>query len=922
MSEFWIIALSLLYLLLLFSIAYIGEKRANSQRSIVNNPYVYALSLTVFCTAWTYYGSVGKAANDGIEFLTTYIGPTISAPLWWIIIRKMIRICKTQHISTLADFISSRYGKNISLGIIVTVFSILGIVPYLAIQLKAISVSFFILSSNDFINPNSGHLNSFFFADTAFYLVIILALFTILFGTTSAEATEQHEGLVAAIAFEAIIKLLVFLAAGIFVTFFLFGGFTDIFQKAAANEELKKLFTFKKEFGFSNWFFLSMLSMLAIMFLPRQFQVTIVENLNEVHLKKAAWMFPAYLLLINLFVIPIAFAGKLIFSTQAVDADTYVLSLPLQQGQYFLALLVYLGGFSAATSMIIVAAIALSTMVSNNLLMPFLLKINSFDFSGKSNFSFLLILFRRIIIFLLLILAYLFYKLVAIHYSLVQIGFISFVAVAQFAPSIIFGLYWKRGNKYGAVSGILIGFLVWFVTLVIPTSLSAGFFPSDWATRGIFGWSLLHPYHLMGMRELDYISQAFFWSIFLNVSVYLGFSLFTKAGKVEQQQATIFVDIYKYSAFEAKGVVWKGLADTPNIHSLLINFLGKSRADEAMKEFSQQFPSSSSKNKKAPAALVEFAEKLLAGTIGAASARILIASVVREEEISQEKVLDMLKESQQVISLNKELEQKTRELEEVTHKLQEINQELVKVDALKSDFIATITHELRTPITSVKAFAEILFDTPEISEEEKLQFLDTIIKESERMERLINQVLELEKFESGKMHLEMTAIHLNQLIEKSIRTLQQTFKEKKISLSLDLNKDIPLTLGDYDKLVQVLLNLLSNAIKFCHPKKGVIVIRTFYFSELGHIQVEVENNGKGIVKEQQTLIFEKFFQAENNSTRKLKGSGLGLAITKKILDYHKGKIWVESIPEQFTKFSFLLPVISPELTYEKGIKKN
>ena len=364
--ELVVIIASFIYLVLLFLIAGWAEK--NAEKSWLSGPYIYALSLAVYCTAWTYYGSVGRAANQGLDFLTTYIGPILMAPLFWLILRKIIRISKSLRITTIADFVSARYGKRVSLGAGVTIMCVLSIIPYMSIQLKAISASFSIFS-NDLL-PQKG----LFFQDTAFYITAIIGVFVIIFGSRNVDSSRKNMGLISAIAFESLFKLFAFVVLGIYVTYGVFNGFGDIFSSAQQLPDFERLISLNGDSGYTNWFWLNLLSMLAIILLPRQFHVAVKENRDENQLKKAMWLFPLYLLLINLFVIPIALGGRLFFVDQSVDADTYVLAIPLANGNPVLAILVYLGGFSAATSMIIVSTSALSVMLSNNLLVPTVLK--------------------------------------------------------------------------------------------------------------------------------------------------------------------------------------------------------------------------------------------------------------------------------------------------------------------------------------------------------------------------------------------------------------------------------------------------------------------------------------------------------------------------------------------------------------------
>jgi len=560
-----IISFTFGYLVMLFAIAWFSEKASAKGKNLSNNPYIYALSLAVYCTAWTYYGSVGRAATNGLEFLTIFIGPSLLAPLWWIVMRKIIRICKVQQISSIADFISSRYGKNITLGGLVTVFCLLGIVPYISIQIKAVATSFNILH----MEADPYLATAPFYEDTAFYLALGLAVFTILFGTRKIEATAQHEGMVMAIAFESIFKLLAFITVGVFVSYFVFDGFADIFAQAAANG-LERLFVLNGENGASEWFWMSVLSMMAILFLPRQFQMGVIENTNEKHLDTAMWLFPLYLLLINVFVLPIALGGLIHFPTGTVDADTFVLALPISLGQEWLALLVYLGGFSAATSMIIVSSVALSIMVSNNLVMPLLLINEDFQKKYQHRLSSILIWTRRAAIMGIIFIAYLYYREVAARFNLVSIGLISFVAIAQFTPAIIGGIYWKKGNRLGALLGIGAGFIVWFYTLVLPTMVTSGYFPETIMTDGPFGLGFLKPYSLFGFEEMEFVTHGLFFSLFLNLILYATVSLLTDQSSKEHNQAVIFVDIFKYSTITDSSIVWKGQAYLPDLESLIV----------------------------------------------------------------------------------------------------------------------------------------------------------------------------------------------------------------------------------------------------------------------------------------------------------------------------------------------------------------
>lgn len=907
LNEGLVIGFSLGYALLLFAIAYWSEQRARSGKSIVNNPYIYALSLAVYCTAWTYYGSVGRAAESGIEFLSIYIGPTVLAPLWWLLLRKIIRICKTQNITSLADFIAARYGKSVTLGGLVAIFCVLGIIPYIALQLKAISTSYEILVGNSLTSSFTYSDATRFYEDSAFYISLAIIAFTILFGARHLDVSERHEGMVAAIAFESFVKLIAFLAVGLFVSYQLFDGVGDIFRQAAALPELQRLFTLDSTYGMSNWFWISLLSMMAIIFLPRQFQVAVVENTQEDHVKKAMWLFPLYLLVINLFVLPIALGGKILFLGSAIDADTYVLSLPLAFNNQQLALLAYIGGYSAATSMIIVSTVALSIMLSNNVTLPFLLNLPYFRKRYQNKLSKVSLLSRRLSIVFIILLAYLYFRIVAPYFPLVYIGLISFAAVAQFSPTVIGGIFWKGGTRLGALTGLFAGFVLWFFTLVVPTIIAARMLPESIMTEGIFGIDLLRPHILFGLTGFSPVVHGLFWSLFFNLLTYLLVSLYTEPTSKETNQAEVFVDIFKYAHFYEKSIVWKGTAYLTDLRNLLNSLLGRKKAELALADFSLKYNTPLGEGP-ADAKLITYTEKILAGAIGAASARIMVSSVVKkEEEISREDVFNILRETQQIISINRELQQKTEALRLASQQLRSSNEKLQRLDNQKDEFISTVTHEMRTPITSIRAFSEILYDNPELDQEERLHFLNTIIKETERMGRLIDQVLDLEKFESGKQKLSPLLLNINTIIQESVDSVKQLIREKDIQLKADLQADLPLTLGDPDRLMQVVLNLLSNAIKFCQPKEGRILITSYFLD--GYLKVNISDNGRGIEAGSEELIFDKFYQVKNQTTKKPTGSGLGLAISKKIIEHHNGSIWAESKPGKGAKISFTLPAI-------------
>jgi Na+/proline symporter/nitrogen-specific signal transduction histidine kinase len=908
MLQGWVIvAASFAYLGVLFAIAWWGDKRADAGRSVIANPYIYALSLAVYCTAWTYYGSVGRAASSGIGFLPVYLGPTLILALWWFLMLKMIRISKTNRITSIADFVAARYGKSPTLGGLVTIIAVIGIIPYIALQLKAISNSFTILLHYPEIMMPARADAAPLLQDTTFYVAMLLAAFTILFGTRHLDATERHEGMVAAIAFESIVKLAAFVAVGLFVTFGIYDGFGDIFSRAAASPDLQKLMTIEGSgVSYGSWFSLTVVSMLSIILLPRQFQIAVVENTNENHLRKAIWLFPLYLLAINVFVLPIALGGKLLFPDGSVDADTFVLTLPMSQHAEALALFVFIGGLSAATGMVIVEAIALSTMVCNDLVMPLLLRYGWFGLARRPDLSGVLLDVRRWAIVIILMLGYIYFRVAGEAYALVSIGLISFAAVAQFAPAIFGGMFWRGGTRDGALAGLLAGFAIWAYTLLLPSFAKSGWLPLAFLQEGLFGIELLKPQQLFGLAGLGEISHCLLWSMLVNIGLYIGVSLYGRPSAVETSQATVFVDAFKQVPGAAGLRFWRGTAQVSDLLPLLSRFLGPERARGAFAAYARRRGVPSVEALVADADLVHHAETLLAGAIGSASARVMVASVVKEEPLGIDEVMNILDEASQVRAYSRQLEQKSRELEQATQELRAANERLKELDRLKDDFMSSVTHELRTPLTSIRAFSEILLDNPEMDGDERQNFLGIITKETERLTRLVNQVLDMAKIESGNAEWHNTELDLREVIEQSSASVSQLFRDKEVALEMSFGAHVPAIRADRDRLIQVVLNLLSNAVKFVPAGSGRVEVRLA--ADEQEIRVDVQDNGPGIGPSDQQLIFEKFRQAGSAMTDKPAGTGLGLPISRQIVEHFGGRLWVESQPGRGATFSFTLPL--------------
>lgn len=894
-----VVAASVTYLLLLYVVAWWADRRAAAGQTVIDNAWVYALSMAVYCTAWTYFGSIGRAATQGMWFLPIYLGPTLAMMLGWVVLRRMLRIARAQGITSIADFIASRYGKSPSLAALVSLIAVVGIVPYIALQLKAVAAGYGVLTG-----AGANHA-AHWSADTAFYVALLLAGFTMVFGVRHLNSNERHEGMVAAIAFESIVKLLAFLAVGVFVVWGMFDGLGAIFTQAQAIERTRPLLSVTGGgLGASQWFSLTLLSGLSVLLLPRQFQVMVVENVREKHLNRALWVFPLYMLLINLFVLPLALAGLVHENTASMNPDYFILSLPLAADVPGLALLAFIGGLSAATGMVIVETIAVATMVSNDLLLPLVLRWRHQQVAAANDLTAMLLAIRRLTVLGVLLLGYVYYHLAGEAYALVSIGLISFAAVAQFAPALLGGMFWKGGTRMGALVGLSAGCLMWVYTLLLPSLVKSGWLlDMDWLTHGPAGWSLLRPEQLLSLSGMDALTHSLFWSMLVNVGAYVVVSLWRAPSGAEASQALLFVDVMRRNG-EASPVFWRGRTRLQDLQQLSARFLGAARTQALLQDHAQRIGVGSIERIVPDAHLVQRVETQLAGAVGSASARVLVASVAQEETLSTDDVLSILDEASQLRSYSRALEAKSQSLQQATDELRLANEQLKSLDRLKDDFMSSVTHELRTPLTSIRALAELMRDEPDMPVAQSTQFIGIIVAEAERLTRLVNQVLDLAKIESGHAEWVIGDVDMRQLAERAALTLAEPLREQGIELSLDLPEQVPVLQADADRLLQVLLNLLSNAAKFV-PRSGGRVLLRLSTHAMG-LLVCVQDNGPGVPLEQRELIFEKFRQGGADDHRPA-GTGLGLPISREIVSHFGGRLWLVQSDGPGACFCFELP---------------
>jgi PAS domain S-box-containing protein len=638
------------YLLFLFAIAYYGDWRRAHGRSIIANPYIYTLSLAVYCTSWTFFGSVGRAATQGLPFLTIYLGPTIMAFFWWFVLRKMLRICKENNLTTMSDFLTLRYGKRHFIGALATLGVLLAVVPYIGLQLKSVADTFNILVHQAVVSP----LQVPVFHDTAFYVALILAVFCILFGARHLDPTERHEGMVAAVAFESLVKLLAFLAIGFLVTYGLFNGWGEIFTRIRQSPGCREILQLNT--GPQNSYMLilvqTLLAMGAITFLPRQFHMAVVENTNERHILTAMWLLPLYLLLINLFVMPIA-CGGLLLGLPPAQGDTFVLQIPLQSGHPVLALLAFLGGLSASTAMVAVASVAVSTMLLNSLVMPGAIRLKLEKYLP----AFLLNI-KRAAILLVILLGYGSYRVIGPSAMLVDMGLIAFCGVMQLVPPILGALYWREATRAGAIAGLGLGFLVWAYTLIFPYLIYAGWFPPSILDVGPGGLAWLKPTAFLGLEGLDNLSHAFFWSLFFNVGAFVSVSLLTSPSQEEVEQARRFVEVFELEAERPRDKRFTFLPNLEEFTLFMEKFVGPRKAKEASQTFLREVGMPEEEwGDKERLELAYFVERTVAGSIGPAAARVIVESYLSGLGSRMEDVFDLF---EQVSSSLEESEQKLK----------------------------------------------------------------------------------------------------------------------------------------------------------------------------------------------------------------------------------------------------------------------
>ncbi len=867
-----LVLVSVLYVVLLFLVAFAAEKRAQQGRlGWLRSPWIYTLSLSVYATAWTFYGAVGYAARSGLEFVTIYLGPTLVMIGWWWVVRKLVRIGRSQRITSIADLISSRYGKSNLLGVIVTLMAVIGTTPYIALQLQSVTVSFAVFASQTPQGWGVPDLRS-----TALWVAAGLALFTILFGTRNLDANERHHGVVTAIALEAIVKLVALLAVGVFVVWGVAQGPADILARIDASP----IATWEMNGG--RWVTLLFLAGAAFLTLPRMFQVLVVENSDERHLTTASWAFPLYIFLISLFVVPIAVVG-LAQLPEGSNPDLFVLTIPLSFDAEALAMLTFLGGFSSATSMVIVAAIALSTMVSNHIVMPIWLSARQGGASMSGDVRTVVLRSRRISIGAILALGYLYYVFSGGGAALAAIGLISFTGVAQVLPALLGGIFWRGATRVGAIAGLVLGFSVWAYTMFLPSFGESVLMSAQMLAEGPWGIGWLRPQALFGITGLDPLVHAVFWSMALNTGAFVLGSLMSFPDPLERLQGAQFVNVFEHSG-GARG--WSGrAAEAEDLLVMAQRILGPEEAQALFQAESR----AQGREGYLPDVTPDFIERLereLTGSVGAATAHAMLGQIIGGSSVSVEDLMAVADETAQMLEYSSQLEAKSRELERTARQLRDANEKLTELSVQKDAFLSQISHELRTPMTSIRAFSEILMDGKDMSPAEQRRYSSIIHDETIRLTRLLDDLLDLSVLENGQVTLNYQPANLHDLLERAVTATASAETGREIRIIRDeAAENIPLQ-TDPDRLRQVFINLISNARKYCDAPEPELRITVRRRGD--ELRVDFIDNGSGIPKRSQGVIFEKFSRLSDQAAAG--GAGLGLAICREIMANLGGQV--------------------------------
>ena len=845
-------AASVAYVALMFMLAHAADRAAAQGRwRWMNSPVIYTLSLSVYCSAWTFYGAVGYASRSGLEFLTIYLGPGIVFTGAWWGLRRLVRVARLHRVTSIADLISSRYGKSPGLAALVTLIGVAASTPYLALQLQSVSMA---LSA--FAEP--GHTLPH---DVALWAAVGLMAFAILFGTRNLAADERHHGVVIAIAVEAVVKFAAFVAVGAYVLWGIADGPGDVLAR------IDRMAVSAEGEGWpirpDRWFALIALSGGAIMVLPRMFHVLVVEAGHEDRLRQAGWAFPAYLAAMSFLVLPIAVVGTDLLP-KGSNPDLFVLDLPLSQGREALAALAFLGGFSSAMSMVVVSAIALSTMMSNHWLVPLWLRLRQTEPAGaREDLGALMLNARRLAIVAVIGAGWLYHRSTGGTAALAAMGMVAFSGMSQVLPAMVAGLVWRGATRRGAIAGILAGAAIWVRAVFLP---SLGLLGPPTMPAGI-----------------DPFAGAVLLALAVNMLLLVLVSLVDFPDPAERLQALSFVHAVAPDASPAEAA--RAAPQAEALLTLAGRIWGNENALETFRREAQDQGKSGYLPDLTPRFLADF-ERRLAGTVGAATAAALMTRVGWRGGVTVAGLMEVAGEASQARADNRRLELTSAELARTAAMLRESNEKLTALSAQKDAFLGQISHELRTPMTSIRAFSEILME-PGLPAEDRARFAGIIHDEAGRMTRLLDDLLDIAVLESGHARLKTGLVNLHDLLERALLAASATASGREFAIRRNPAAEHLMLATDPDRLLQVLINVIANARKYCDAESPAIRIDTRRSAD-GGTEIDIADNGSGIGAGDRALIFEKF--ARLNDPSHSGGAGLGLAICKEIMAFLGGSI--------------------------------
>lgn len=910
-----------LYMALLFAIALWVERRTRAGVNPGDSPLVYALSLAVYCTAWTYYGSVGKAATSGLLFLAVYLGPSLGALLCWPLLRRLVRIKQVHHLTSVADLISLRYGKSQSLGALVTFILVVGLLPYLALQIKATVAALKILvlhESQSFLHRELATDFPWVYAHAGAIITGLMVVFTIVFGIRRLDPTERHQGMIMAVAAESIVKLVAFLAVGVVVTYVLNDGFSGLLDQARRSPYLQNLALTGGVAGGRHllWLTYLLLSMFAVLFLPRQFHVAVVENFDQRHIPTAMWMFPLYLFLINLFVLPIALAG-LLGGYPFNDPDTFVLRVPLHHGYQWLSLLVFLGGFSAATAMVMVSTMALSTMLTNHLLVPLLQRARILGLLRRH-----LLQCRWLLAALIIFGAFRFQFVMGWSWNLVDVGMVSFAAVAQLAPVILGGLYWPRGNKTGAILGLTAGFAIWAYTALLPVLMGSHQLTSSLLAQGPWGVRYLRPEGLFGITAFEPLTNTVFWSLSFNLAFYILGSLLAGQGArerrvVEELMALPGGATAAHPARQPDEPLVSLEEKLPGFEGLLLEYLPADRARAMIRQClldmglaeSREIPISKM------AELYQQLENCLAGIIGAASASAALERVDlfshEEARVLAEIYARMLtelrlspQEMKRKIDFFREKEDLLRrESALLAHSQRVLDEKLESLDRLAR----SIAHEIRNPITAIGGLTQRLLRQGQTPGPET-EYLNKILASVRSLERLVSEVRSYADLPSPAL----TEVDLGLFLKGLAGDYQARAQAQGVALTLEGQAGragAVLAWVDRHLLDKALRVIMDNALDVM-PKGGELYLGLE--SDALQAVIKITDTGPGIPPGDLPYLFDPLFST------KVDAVGMNLAIAKRIVNDHMGEIKALNEPGKGASLVITLPLKPPLMDRPPG----